>query len=165
MHLSLEELLRTCKKLRKMLLDINNQLSKDNPFDRLLLLVCMGKGGFLSLETLPNHSTMGLICDSSELFNQLFPYLDQQFLYQCMDSSTKAEIMQCVTTVRQNNIAKITREEHYYKALTILYQVLLERVSHNDDLWDEFIYRLMNKWNKLNRKFIQNIHRLPANKS
>ncbi|MTI82187.1 MAG: hypothetical protein FH758_15235 [Firmicutes bacterium] len=164
MHLSLDELLKKAKNMRQMLVNINNQLTGENNFDRLLVLVCMGKGGFLSLDTLPNHATMDLICNSSELFEEIVPYLDQQFLYQCMDDSVKAETMQCVNTVRQNNISKIVREEYYFKAITILYQVLLETIAPDDELWEEFTYRLVAKWNKVNRDFIQAIHHKKASK-
>ncbi|MBM7855638.1 hypothetical protein JOC37_002040 [Desulfohalotomaculum tongense] len=158
MHLSLDELLKKAKEMRKLLLNIKNQLLNESTFDRLLVLVCMGKGGFLPIEALPNHTTMSLICESSELFEQILPYLDQQFLYQCMDKATKAEMMQCVNTVRQNNIAKTVRDEHYFKALTILYQVLFETIVPNNDLWDEFTYRLVARWNKFNKEFIQAMH-------
>lgn len=153
-YLALDELLYKSEELRKILLNIRRQLPEDYPFDRLLILICMGKGGFLTLETLPNRAVMHMICESSELFEQILPYLDQQFLYQCMDNGTKAEIMQCINTVRQQNITKAVREEYYFKALTIFYQTIYDTIAPDEKLWEELSYRLMCHWHNLNRDFI-----------
>lgn len=154
MYLALDELLKTTKKLRKLLLKIKGELPGEVIFDRLLLLVCMGKGGFLPLVMLPNHKVMNLICESSELFEEIFPYIDQQFLYQCMDDSAKSEILQCVSTVQLISVSKTVQKEHYFKALTILYQVLYEIIIPNDDLWEEFTYRLVAHWNNNDKHFV-----------
>jgi hypothetical protein len=154
MYLALDELLKKTKTFRALLLDIKEQLPEETAFDRLLVLVCMGKGGFLSLESLPNRAVMNLVCESSELFEEILPYLDQQFLYDCMDNGTKAEIMQCINTTKQHNVSKTVREEYYFKALTIFYQVLYENICRNEDLWEEFSYRVVNTWNNTNRDLL-----------
>jgi hypothetical protein len=154
MYLALDELLNKTEELRKIILNIRKQLIDDYSFDRILVLVCMGKGGFLSLETLPNRAVMHMICESSDLFEQILPYLDQQFLYQCMDNGSKAEIMQCINTVKQRNISKTVREEYYFKALTIFYQIIYETIAPNEKLWEELTYRLMCHWNNFNQEFI-----------
>lgn len=153
-YLALDELLNKTEELRKIILNIRRQMTDDYSFDRILVLVCMGKGGFLSLETLPNRAVMHMICESSDLFEQILPYLDQQFLYQCMDNGTKAEIMQCINTVKQRNISKTVREEYYFKALTIFYQIIYEIIAPNEKLWEELSYRLMCHWNSFNQEFI-----------
>ncbi len=155
MILALDELLKKAKTLRALLLKISECLpEEENGFDRLLLLICMGKGGFLSSTALPNRATMNLICQSSELFEEILPCIDQQFLYQCMDQGTKAEMMQCVNTIRHVNIAKTVRNEYYFKALTIMYQILYEVIAPKDNLWEEFIYRLAAHWNENYKKYI-----------
>lgn len=153
-YLALDELLNKTEELRKVILNIRRQMTDDYSFDRILILVCMGKGGFLSLETLPNRAVMHMICESSDLFEQILPYLDQQFLYQCMDNGTKAEIMQCINTVKQRNISKAVREEYYFKALTIFYQIIYEIIAPDEKLWEELSYRLMCHWNSFNQEFI-----------
>ncbi|WP_031513737.1 hypothetical protein [Desulfofalx alkaliphila] len=157
MHLALDELLKKSKEFRRQLLQIRKLLPDELTFDRLLVLVCMGKGGFLPLVALPNHATMELICKSTELFEEILPYLDQQFIYNCMDEGTKSEIMQSINTIRHSNISKTVRDEHYYKALTILFQVIYETISPSNNLWEEFTYRLVAHWNTVNREFIQSI--------
>ncbi|MEG6615481.1 hypothetical protein V6C27_03450 [Peptococcaceae bacterium 1198_IL3148] len=154
MYLALDELIQKTKTFRALILKIYDQLPEETNFDRLLVLVCMGKGGFLSLESLPNQAIMNMICESTELFEEILPFLDQQFLYQCMDKGTKAEMMQCIYTVKQNNVAKAVREEYYFKAVTIFYQVLFENICHHDELWEEFVYRLVTTWNSFNKDFL-----------
>ncbi len=157
MILALDELLKKAKCLRTLLLEIRDSFPDESDFDRSLVLVCMGKGGFLSLQSLPNRVTMNLICQSSELFEEILPCIDQQFLYQCMDEGTKAEMMQCVNTIRHVNIAKKVRDEYYFKALTIMYQVLYEIVAPQENLWEEFIYRLVAHWNENYKNFVEEI--------
>lgn len=160
MYLSLDDLLSKTEKMRKIILDIRGQMLDDYSFDRILVLVCMGKGGFLPLEALPNRAVMQLVCESSDLFEQILPCLDQQFLYQCMDNGTKAEMMQCINTIKQRNVAKAVREEYYFKALTIFYQVIYDAIAPNEKLWEELYYRLMCHWNSFNQSFSNNFRQV-----
>ena len=158
MHLTLDELLKKSKRMQRLLVKIKDHLPDEAEFDRLLVLVCMGKGGFLPLTALPNHHIMSLICESSDLLQQIMPYVDQQFLYQCMDEGTKSEIVQSINIIRQNNLSKGLREEHYFRALTIFYQVIYETAACKGELWEEFIYRLVAHWNSVNKDFIHAVH-------